>query len=125
MQPEFGGYPRFKFFRNYQFVEILALRAVNTKGVERGTYLGGLTRVPILSASPLKKYLGNAGVRHLIVTLVAHQEEVGYIVCATKGTRSDMATLKRNFAPAEQNFVPRRMRSFDVVFGAIRVLPNQ
>jgi hypothetical protein len=72
-----------------------------------------------LSTRPFKEYLRKTRVWRLIVTLATHQEKVGYIVCATKGTRNNMATLKRDTIPALENFGPVRIGPFDVVFGAI------
>jgi hypothetical protein len=117
VQTKFCGNPRPKFFRDYQFVEILLCRKVNAKRIERSADLRRLTGVPTLRTRPFKKYLRNNRVWRLIMTLATHQEAVGYVVCAAKGTWNDMAALKRDTIPALENFGPVRVCSFDVVLG--------
>lgn len=116
MQTKFIGHPRLESFRGYQVVEILLNCAIDSKCIERGGNLGRLTRMPTLSTRPLKKYLRNNSVWRLVVTLTTHQEEVSYVVRATKRARNDMATLQRNlfqhFNITRQSALDRLMSYF-------------
>ena len=64
---------------------------------------------------PFEEYFFDARVRRQIVTLAAHQEEIGRNVCTAKRTRHDMATIEWNVVPAAQNFVPTGVGALDAV----------
>jgi hypothetical protein len=77
MQSKFVGHPRSKFNRYDHLVEIVVIRTVNAKRLERREDPGRLSRIPVLSMRPFEEYFENACVRRKVVTLATHQEEVG------------------------------------------------
>ena len=100
MQAKFVPTPRFEFFQIYRSLQILPGRVLEAKSIQCVPDLSSLAYIRILRARPLKEYLGDACVRHPVVTLATHQEKVGLLISAAKAGRTDMATLERNFIPA-------------------------
>jgi hypothetical protein len=119
MQSKFASHPRLKFLRSYEFVEGLPSRAVDTKSIKRRVNLSRLAGMPVLSTRPLKKYFWDARVWRQVVTLATHQEQVGYVVCATKRTWNDMATLERDTIPAIGNLLVAGITPPRVVSSAV------